>query len=113
LAFSVAVLAAAAVDALTSSLGFFAAWLIAVNLVTLVAFGYDKAISGTTHTRVPEKVLLALALTGGTVGATTAMSAFRHKTRKRSFRARLVVIALVQATLVAGYFALAERHLLQ
>jgi uncharacterized membrane protein YsdA (DUF1294 family) len=80
------------------------AWLMSVNLIAFLTYGYDKAIAGSRQVRVPEVILLALALAGGTLGALAGMQIFRHKTRKTSFRLRLWLIAAVQVTLIALYF---------
>ncbi len=79
------------------------AWAIAVNLTTILMFGYDKAIAGTGHTRVPEKVLLAFVLVGGTAGALLAMPLFRHKTSKASFRYRFWAVVFLQLLVVVSY----------
>ncbi len=62
------------------------AYLLSINAVTFLFFGYDKAIAGRGIVRVPEKILHALALAGGSPGALIAMKAFRHKTIKGSFQ---------------------------
>lgn len=80
------------------------AWLLSITLITFLAYGYDKVIAGSRKVRVPEGVLLALALAGGTLGALAGMQIFRHKTRKTSFRLRFWLIAAVQVTLIALYF---------
>ena len=80
------------------------AWLLSITLITFLAYGYDKAIAGSRQVRVPEGVLLALALAGGTLGALAGMQVFRHKTRKTSFRLRLWLIAAAQVALIALYF---------
>lgn len=101
--FGIAVLVCAAAGTTVlyavTALGLLVCWLISVSVVSLAAYGYDKAIAGSGLTRVPEKVLLGLALAGGTVGAALGMVLFRHKTRKRSFWGRLLVIAAAQAIL--------------
>jgi uncharacterized membrane protein YsdA (DUF1294 family) len=79
------------------------AWLIAINAITFLTFGYDKMIAGTQHTRVPEAILLALALCGGTIGALLGMPVFRHKTIKASFRRRLWLVIVIQVALVVAY----------
>ncbi|HXV44880.1 MAG TPA: DUF1294 domain-containing protein [Anaerolineae bacterium] len=63
------------------------AWLVAINLVTLIVYRYDKAIAGGESTRVPEAVLLALAFFGGSPAAYFALYHFkeRHKVQKMSF----------------------------
>lgn len=84
-------------------------WLIGINLVTLAFYGYDKAIAGSEHTRAPEKVLLALALAGGGVGAWVGMRLFHHKTEKRRFQRAFWLIMIVQVVLVAAYFVVVKR----
>lgn len=61
--------------------------LLAVNVVTLVLYRYDKAIAGSEQTRVPELILLALAFFGGSPAAFVAIYIFkeRHKARKKTF----------------------------
>ena len=81
-------------------------WLIAITLVTFLTYGYDKAIAGSGRTRVPEKVLLVLALAGGTLGALAGMRVFRHKTAKGSFWAKLVLIIIVQILMLVVYYIL-------
>jgi uncharacterized membrane protein YsdA (DUF1294 family) len=60
---------------------------VAVNVITLALYRYDKAIAGGESTRVPEKVLLALAFFGGSPAAYVALYHFkeRHKVQKMSF----------------------------
>ncbi len=82
------------------------AWLISITLVTLIAYRYDKSIAGSERFRVPERVLLLLALAGGTIGAIAGMFLVgeHHKTSKRSFMLLFFVILIVQAILVGIYF---------
>ena len=103
---AVAVVLAAGLDAAVPSLAFLTSWLIAVNLVALLAYGYDKAVAGTSRTRVPERVLLVVSIVGGTVGSLVGMLAFRHKTRKRSFQAKLVGVVVLQVALIGSYYLL-------
>lgn len=79
------------------------AWLLALSLTAVIAFVYDKAISGRGVLRVPEKVLLAIVLFGGSPGALLAMGLVRHKTAKSSFLLRLALILVLQAAVVAVY----------
>ncbi|MCK6626876.1 MAG: DUF1294 domain-containing protein [Anaerolineae bacterium] len=60
---------------------------VAVNGITLALYRYDKAIAGGEFTRVPEKILLALAFFGGSPAAYVALYRFRqrHKVQKLSF----------------------------
>ena len=80
------------------------AWLAAITTVTFLTYGYDKLVAGTGATRVPEKVLLALAFAGGTVGALLGMRLFHHKTSKQSFLERFGLVVAVQAVAIAGWY---------
>jgi len=81
-----------------------AIWLVCSTVVTFGAFGYDKAISGTKRTRVPEIVLLALTFFGGTFGALVGRVVFRHKTRKVRFRRQFWAVIGIQILLLVGVF---------
>ncbi len=61
------------------------ALLLAGNLLAFVVYGYDKHQARVDGGRIPERVLLGLALIGG-LGAYAACELFRHKTRKQPFR---------------------------
>lgn len=84
----------------------FWAWVGSLSLFTFLVYKYDKARSAVAQSggdRVPESVLLVLALLGGTPGALGGMYLPpRHKTRKGSFKLRLVLVVAVQA--VALYY---------
>ncbi len=79
------------------------AWLLALSLTAFVAFAYDKAISGRGKLRVPEKVLLGIALFGGSPGALLVMGLARHKTAKSSFLIRMALVVVVQIVVVVVY----------
>ena len=80
------------------------AWLIAINIVTFVAFGYDKTIASKGVTRVPEAILLGLTLLGGCIGAMLARPLFRHKTQKMSFRLIFWPCVIVSIALASLYY---------
>ena len=75
-------------------------WLLAVNLVAFLTYGYDKSIAGSGKMRVPERVLLLLALAGGSPAALLGMRLFHHKTAKSSFQQKFWLVLLIQAILV-------------
>lgn len=77
--------------------------ILAMNLIALGFCGYDKAIAGSTYTRVPERVLLGTALLGGSLGLLLGMTWFRHKTQKWSFKWPLVLILVVQCAGIGGF----------
>ena len=78
-----------------------AAYFAAVNAVTFVLYGADKALSRCRSApRVPERTLHLFALAGGTPGALIGQQVFRHKTRKSSFRLMFWLIAALEAGLL-------------
>ena len=79
-------------------------WLVAANVVAFGAYGFDKHAARLERRRVPENVLLGLALVGGAVGAFAGMQVFRHKTRKVSFRVWFWLIVAMQLGAAVWYF---------
>jgi uncharacterized membrane protein YsdA (DUF1294 family) len=77
-----------------------AVYLVMANLVSFAMFGVDKRRARAGQRRISERALLVSALVSGTVGAWVGMSAFRHKTAKRSFRVRMVAVTAVDVALV-------------
>lgn len=73
------------------------AYLGAINGVTFIVCGIDKSVAGSAALRTPERVLLGLALVGGTIGLLLGMNLFRHKTRKTQFQFKLFVVLALQA----------------
>jgi uncharacterized membrane protein YsdA (DUF1294 family) len=80
------------------------AWLISINVVTLLLYGYDKRQAVVGRTRVPEVALHLAALLGGSPGALLGQRLFLHKTRKLRFQIIFVAIVLVQAAGVYLYW---------
>lgn len=83
--------------------------LIAVNFIAFAAFGLDKSAAKRGRWRISEGALLRWAWLGGTLGAYAGRRAFRHKTRKQPFCARLHTIAAAQVLAGAGMLAWAYR----
>ena len=78
----------AVVAALVWTTGHVLAWCAAaVNVTTFLLYWQDKSAAQKHVGRVPELVLHALALAGGTPAALLAGRVFRHKTRKWQFQA--------------------------
>jgi uncharacterized membrane protein YsdA (DUF1294 family) len=78
----------------------FLAYLLVINLITVVIFAFDKSRSRGDGRRISEKTLLLFALIGGTPAALYAMNLFRHKTQKYSFQIPLYLIMLAQIGLI-------------
>jgi len=67
-----------------------------INIATLVVFGLDKIQSKRKRARrISERTLLGFMFFGGLVGGWVAMSLFRHKTVKRSFRWKAILCTLL------------------
>ena len=79
-------------------------WLVSANLVTFLAYGYDKRIAGSGRTRIPERTLLTLVFVGGSLGAFIGMHLFHHKTAKSSFQVRFWAIVAVQVLILIVYW---------
>ena len=88
------------------SLHLLLSWLIIINLVTPLTYLYDKMIADSGRTRVPETVLLLLALAGGTVTALVAMFALHHKTAKGRFQFSFLLVAFAQMAAIIIYYVL-------
>lgn len=71
-------------------------YLLVVNLIAIRKMETDKAAAeygrflpkGFRRSRIPERTLILWALIGGWPGMWLAMRSFRHKTRKRNFKAK-------------------------
>lgn len=82
-----------------------ASWLVAINLTALIVYGADKNLAENRRPRVPEKLLMLLALLFGSLGAWLGMQIFRHKTSKRGFQIRFWIVVVIQVLLVVFYYA--------
>lgn len=60
-------------------------WLLAINVVTAIAYAWDKTQARRGGRRVPERRLFLLNALGGFLGAWLVFFGMRHKTQHRSF----------------------------
>lgn len=75
----------------------FAIYLLIINAVTFFLFWDDKQMARKKYAwRTSEKRLLTFSLVGGTPAAFLACHLYRHKTKKKSFRQVLWLIATAQ-----------------
>ena len=83
-------------------------YLLAINLLTFVAYGHDKWKARhphphihprSTRKRTSEATLMLLAALGGSVGALLAMYLFRHKTLHKKFTLGIPLILVAQVVL--------------
>lgn len=79
---------------------FLVLYVVAINVMTVLAYRIDKEQAQLHGWRVAEKTLLLMGFAGGTVGAYWAQKAFRHKTYKPSFQRAFWSIATFQVAAV-------------
>ena len=91
------------------SIGLPASWFIVITVVTFLTYRHDKKIAGSNKRRVPESVLLALALFGGTFGAIVSMQRYHHKTSKASFKLKFGLVIGLQVLVLLGYCTFSNR----
>ena len=70
-------------------------YLVVMSLIGFAMMGIDKQKARKRVWRIPEKVLLGVAFTGGGIGSFLGMYAFRHKTRHTKFVVLLPIAAVL------------------
>ena len=75
-------------------------YLLAINIVTLIAFAVDKIAAIEHRSRIRIVTLIALAFIGGSIGALIAMYVFHHKTKQDYFSVGVPLIMLMQAVVI-------------
>ncbi len=77
----------------------FIGYLIVINLAAFFLYGMDKSRAKLSQWRISEKMLLGIAVIGGSIGAILGMFFFRHKTKHWYFRFGLPAILVLQVLL--------------
>ncbi len=67
-----------------------------INLLALIFMGMDKHRARVHRERIPEVMLMTMAVIGGAVGVIGGMLLFRHKIRKPRFSVGVPVILAMQ-----------------
>ena len=75
-------------------------YLVAINVVTFLLYGIDMFKAQRSRWRIPEAVLLGLAVAGGSVGAWLGMMVWRHKTQHKKFKYGIPLILALQIALL-------------
>jgi len=75
-------------------------YLILITLFTFLVFGWDKRLAKNGKRRIAESVLLMLTFVGGTFGALIGITFFRHKSAKKAFIIKLVLVVAVQLAII-------------
>lgn len=86
----------------------FIIYLAIINVLTFFVYGNDKKRAIKHSYRIPENVLIRLAVFGGSFGAFLGMKIFHHKTLHRKFSIGIPIIMAVQILVIAMvlYFVL-------
>ena len=79
-------------------------YLIVINTLSFLTFGYDKWQAKNNKRRISEFNLLLFAGVGGTIGGLIGMKFFKHKTNKFSFILSFYAIVILQIILL--YFGI-------
>lgn len=79
-------------------------YLAAINVITFIMFGADKARAVKGRWRISEVALILAALLGGSIGALAGMRIFHHKTRHRKFTVGIPVILVLQIVFMVLYY---------
>ena len=78
-------------------------YLLIINAATFIIYGIDKWKARHDRWRVPESVLIFLALIGGSPAAILAMRMFNHKTNKNKFAFGIPIILFLQLAALIFY----------
>ncbi len=76
-------------------------FLFTVNVVAFGLYGLDKHKAHYGLYRIPEAVLLGLAIIGGAYGAGMGMMLFRHKTLHKSFLITVPVCFVIWTVVIS------------
>lgn len=79
---------------------YFLYYLIIINCITFIVYGFDKLMAKMKKSRVSEKVLLNFSIFGGGYGGFLAMIVFSHKTKVNRF----IIINLLMIVLYTALF---------
>ena len=75
-------------------------YILAINIITFLAYGIDKLKAKKGWLRIPEATLLLLAAIGESIGALCGMMLFRHKTKHLKFKIGVPLIFILQFALL-------------
>ena len=74
-------------------------YLITINIISFLTYGFDKYSAIKNKQRIPEKVLIMLSIVGGSIGSILGMIIFHHKTKKIKFITLNPLILIIQLIL--------------
>ncbi|HHY56016.1 MAG TPA: DUF1294 domain-containing protein [Chloroflexi bacterium] len=86
------------------SLAWLWAYLIAINVTTLMLYYYDKRAPQHGRLRVPERILHLAELFGGTPAGFIGQHVLHHKSAKGSYQLNFWLIVVVQVLILIGLY---------
>lgn len=75
-----------------------------MNIITFIIYGIDKWKAQRNRWRISERMLLFLAIIGGSVGALAGMYTFHHKTLHKKFTIGVPLILVIQVMIFYLYY---------
>ena len=81
-------------------------YLVIINVLGFVLMHVDKKKSKKRQRRIPESVLLGIAVACGSIGIMAGMEFFRHKTKHKRFYIGVPVTLMIQVGLAAAFYLL-------
>ena len=67
-----------------------------LNVITFLIYAIDKWKAKKSRWRIPESILLLLAVLGGSIGALMGMKIWHHKTMHKKFKYGIPLIMILQ-----------------
>lgn len=74
-------------------------YLLIINIIAFIMYGIDKWKAQRNQWRISEKMLLFLAVIGGSAGALAGMYIFHHKTLHKKFTIGVPLILVIQVVI--------------
>lgn len=80
-------------------------YFVIINLIAFIIYGIDKKKAIRDKFRIPERVLIFVAVIGGALGAFLGMHIFHHKTKKKKFYITIPAFLILWIVLIIwGYY---------
>lgn len=85
-------------------------YFVTVNIIAFIFYGIDKRNACKSVYRIPEYMLLLLALVGGFLGAWLGMKYFHHKTLHKKFIFLISLSAFIWIVIAVYFLVLSYRR---
>ena len=79
-------------------------YLVIINIIAFIVYGIDKWKAQRNRWRISERMLLFLAIIGGSVGALAGIYTFHHKTLHKKFVFGVPLILVIQVMIFYLYY---------